>query len=288
MIIKKLTLEDRDFPDALRQISSPPKQIYTAGSPLKELMLRPRVAIVGTRKISPYGRQVATEFAGQLAEQGLVIISGLALGLDTFAHKAALEHGGLAIAVLPCPLERIVPAANQRLARRIIDCGGTLVSEYPEGEWPKKQYFIARNRLVSGLADAVLIPEAGEKSGALHTARFGLEQGKNILAVPGSIKAVGSVGPNNLIKNSKAGAVTSPLDVLDALGLRRHSAKAKEIKGRNANEQAILDLMMRGITDGSLLLQESGLEVTRFNQALTMLEISGKVRPLGANHWSIR
>jgi DNA processing protein len=288
MIIKKLTLKDDGFPDALRQISSPPTQIYTAGAPLKELMLRPRVAIVGTRKISPYGRQVTIEFAGRLAEQGLVIISGLAIGLDAFAHSAALERGGLAIAVLPCPLERIVPTANRRLARRIIDCGGALVSEYPEGEWPKKQYFIARNRLVSGLADAVLIPEAGEKSGALHTARFGLEQGKNILAVPGSINAAGSAGPNNLIKSSKAGAVTSPTDVLDALGLRPHSVEAKRIKGRNANEQTVLDLMMRGITDGNLLLEESGLEVAGFNQALTMLEIHGKVRPLGANHWSIR
>lgn len=287
MIIKKLTLTSPDFPEVLRHIPSPPRQLYVAGTPLKELLKRPSVAIVGTRKISPYGQQVTWDFARHLAEQGLVIISGLALGLDALAHKAALEHGGLAIAVLPCPLEKIVPMTNRRLAQRILDSGGALVSEYPEPEWPKRQYFIARNRIVSGLADAVLIPEAGEKSGAMHTARFALEQGRNILAVPGSINAVGSVGTNNLIKTSRAGAVTTPEDVLSALGLHEHTTKPKRIKGSNANEQILLDLMMRGITEGHLLLEESRLEVSKFNQALTMLEISGKIRPLGANHWSI-
>jgi DNA processing protein len=287
MIIKKLTLESPGYPERLREINSPPNPLFHTGAPLSELLKRPSVAIVGTRKISPYGQQVTREFAGHLAEQGLVIISGLALGLDALAHKATLECGGLAIAVLPCPLEKIVPATNRRLAGRILDNGGALVSEYPEGEWPKRQYFIARNRIVSGLADAVLIPEAGEKSGALHTARFGLEQGRNILAVPGNITSVGSIGTNNLIKNSKAGAVTAPVDVLNALDLQYHTTKAKHIKGRNANEQTVLDLMMRGITDGDRLLEESQLAVSQFNQVLTMLEISSKIRPLGANHWSI-
>jgi DNA processing protein len=287
MIIKKLTLTSPDFPERLREINSPPNLLYHAGAPLNELLKRPAVAIVGTRKISPYGQQVTWEFAGHLAEQGLVIVSGLALGLDTLAHKAALECGGLTIAVLPCPLEKIVPMTNRRLAERILDNGGALVSEYPEDEWPKRQYFIARNRIVSGLADAVLIPEAGEKSGALYTARFGLEQGRNILAVPGSINAVGSIGTNSLIKNSKAGAVTAPVDVLNALGLKHHTAKAKHITGRNVNEQTVLDLMMRGVTDGRRLLEESRLEISQFNQVLTMLEIASKIYPLGANHWSL-
>jgi len=287
MIIKKLTLNSAGFPEVLRHIPSPPKQLFTTGAPLDNLLKRPAVAIVGTRKISPYGQAVTWDFARELAGQGLVIISGLALGLDALAHKAALEQGGLAIAVLPCPLQKIVPATNQRLAQRILDNGGALVSEYPEDEWPKRQYFIARNRIVSGLSDAVLIPEGGEKSGAMHTARFALEQGKNILAVPGSINTPGSVGTNSLIKNSKAGAVTSPLDVLNALGLRPRSTKPKQVTGNNANEQAILDLMLRGITDGHRLLEESRLSVSHFNQALTMLEIAVKIRPLGANHWSI-
>jgi len=287
MQIKKLVLNSKGYPERLRKIHSPPDPLYHVGAPLAELLKRPAVAIVGTRKLSPYGQQVTWEFAEHLAEQGLVIISGLALGLDALAHKATLERGGLAIAVLPGPLEKIVPETNRRLAERILDSGGALVSEYPEDERPQKQYFIARNRIVSGLADAVLIPEAGEKSGALYTARFGLDQGKNILAVPGSINAVGSIGTNNLIKNSKAGAVTAPVDVLNALGLKYHTTKARHIKGRNANEQTILDLMMQGISDGDRLLGESRLSASQFNQALTMLEIASKIRPLGANHWAI-
>ncbi len=287
MNIKKLTLKSSDYPERLREIDSPPDPLYHVGAPLAELLKRPAVAIVGTRKISPYGQQVTWEFAEHLAEQGLVIISGLALGLDALAHKATLGRGGLAIAVLPGPLEKIVPATNRRLAELILDGGGALVSEYPEDEPPQRQYFIARNRIVSGLADAVLIPEAGEKSGALYTARFGLEQGRNILAVPGSINAVGSIGTNNLIKNSKAGAVTTPVDVLNALNLNYHTTKAKHIKGRNANEQTVLNLMMQGISDGDQLLEESRLAVSQFNQVLTMLEIASKIRPLGANHWSI-
>lgn len=287
MNIKTLTVESSDYPERLREIDSPPVPLYHVGAPLAELLMRPAVAIVGTRKISPYGRQVTWEFAEYLAEQGLVIISGLALGLDALAHKATLDRGGLAIAVLPGPLEKVVPATNRRLAEQILDNGGALVSEYPEDEPLQRQYFIARNRIVSGLADAVLIPEAGEKSGALYTARFGLEQGRNILAVPGSIKAVGSIGTNNLIKNSKAGAVTTPVDVLNALGLKHHTTKAKHVKGRNANEQTVLDLMMQGISDGDRLLEESQLAVSQFNQVLTMLEIGSKIRPLGANHWAI-
>jgi DNA processing protein len=287
MIIKKLTLTSPDFPEVLRNIPSPRRQLYVAGAPLAGLLQRPRVAIVGTRKISPYGQQVTWEFARDLAQQGVVIISGLALGLDALAHKAALEHGGLCIAVLPCPLEKIVPMTNRRLAQRILDSGGALVSEYPEPEWPKRQYFIARNRIVSGLADAVLIPEAGIKSGALHTARFAVEQGKNMLAVPGSIYAPGCAGTNNLIKTSQAGAVTTPDDVLNTLDLQRHSTPAKQVKGANAREQAILDLLLQGISKGHLLLEHSRLEVPAFNQTLVMLEITGKIRPLGADHWAI-
>jgi len=287
MNIKTLTLGSRDYPERLREISGPPDPLYHVGTPLTKLLERPAVAIVGTRRISPYGRQVTWGFAEDLAEQGLVIVSGLALGLDALAHKAALGRDGLCIAVLPGPLETIVPATNRRLAKQILDNGGALVSEYPADEPPQKQYFIARNRIVSGLADAVLIPEAGEKSGALYTARFALEQGKTVMAVPGRITSTGSIGTNNLIKSSEAGAVTVPKDVLNVLGLEHHTTKAKHVKGRNANEQTILNLMMAGVNAGEKLLEQSNLSASEFNQALTMLEIANKIRPLGANYWSI-
>lgn len=287
MNIKKLTLRSSGYPEKLRHIHRPPKTLYHAGAPLNKLLERPAVAIVGTRKISPYGRQVTMEFARELAEQGLTIISGLALGLDAQAHRTALEYGGRCIAVLPCPLQKIVPATNWRLAHQILDNGGALITEYPEGEWPKPQYFIARNRLVSGLAKVVLIPEAGGKSGALYTANFAVDQGHDVLVVPGDIYAPGSEGVHNLVKQGQAGVATSPKDVLTALGLRYHSTELKAIKGHDAHEQVLLDLMLAGTTEGHILLEKSRLDVSLFNQTLTMLEIRGLVRPLGANHWAI-
>lgn len=286
MIIKKLTLKNRRFPEVLRNMAKPPAQIYTAGAPLESLLKRPRVAIVGSRRITPYGRQVTTQLAGELAEQGVVIISGLALGIDAAAHQAALDAGGLAIAVLPSPIEKIVPAMNRPLARRIIEWGGALVTEYGEDDKTFKQNFIARNRLVSGLADVLLITEASEKSGSLHTANFALQQGKDVLAVPGNITSLTSAGTNNLIK-SGATPVTSYLDVLHVLGLKDHSTKAREIRGRNANEQTVLDLLLAGTNDGAELLEKSGLSASSFSQVLTMLELSGKICPLGANQWSL-
>jgi DNA processing protein len=287
MNIKKVKLSSPDYPERLRQIDSPPKALYHAGASLVELLKRPTVAIVGTRKISTYGRQATTDLARRLAEQGVVIVSGLALGVDATAHRAALEAGGLAIGVLPSPLEKIVPATNRRLANQIIENGGALVSEYEAGLPPFKQYFIARNRIMSGLADAVLITEAGAKSGALYTAEFANKQGREVLAVPNNIYQVGSIGVNNLIKTGQAGLVTGYKDILHALGLNDHKTPARAVKGRNRHEQTVLDLLLEGVSAGDELLQQSNLSTSEFNQVLTMLEIGGKIRPLGANNWSI-
>jgi DNA processing protein len=287
MKINTLTLRARGFPAELRHISGPPKVLYHQGAPLADLLKRPCVAIVGSRSITPYGRQVTADLAGKLAGQGIVIISGLALGVDGLAHQAALEAGGLCIGVLPCPLDRIVPATNRSLARKIIERGGALVSEYESGEVPFKQNFVARNRLVAGLARAVVITEAAEKSGSLYTARFALDQGKDVLAVPGNITSRSSAGTNNLIKTGKAGAITSYIDVLHVLGLPAHGTPVQAVKGRNAHEQAVITLLQRGISDGDELLRGSALSASEFSQALTMLEIGGLVRPLGANRWCI-
>jgi len=254
---------------------------------LSDLLKRPRIAIVGARGVTPYGRQVTLQLAGKLAEQGIVIISGLALGVDSLAHQAALDAGGLTIAVLPGSIDQIAPSSHRWLAEAIISTGGTLVSEYPSGTFALKHNYIARNRLVAGLAQAVLITEAGEKSGSLHTARFALEQGKDVLAVPGNLNSMMSVGTNNLLK-SGATLVTDYTDILHALKLTGHETKAHEVHGRNANEQKVLDLLLQGITDGEILLIQSELGTIEFNQVLTMLELGGKVRALGANQWGIR
>jgi DNA processing protein len=284
--VRRLTASSLSFPEALRNIPTPPQQLYCRGAPLNDLLQRPRVAIVGSRGISAYGRRVTTELAGKLAERGIVIISGLALGVDAAAHRAALDAGGLTIAILPGPVDKIYPASNIRLGEEILAKGGTLVSEYATEEYSFKQNFIARNRLVAGLAQAVLITEAAKKSGSRHTVDFALEQGKDVLAAPGNITSPTSVGANSLIK-SGATPVTSYADVLHALGLRDRAVDAKRVHGRNRHEQLVLDLLLKGLADGEQLLKQSGLAASEFNQTLTMLELGGKIRPLGSNQWSI-
>lgn len=287
MKINKLTLNQSGFPEPLKHIPSPPKQLFVRGESLGLLLKRPRIAIVGSRRATPYGKQITETLAGKLAGQGIVIVSGLALGIDGIAHLAALDAGGVAIAVLPGPVNKVYPVTNQFLAKRILAENGTLISEYSEDIFSFKQNFIARNRLVAGLSQAVLIPEAAEKSGSLHTARFALEQGKEVLAVPGNITSPTSAGTNNLIR-AGATPITSYLDVLAALGLTPHETTAKDVRGRNAHEQIVLDQLLRGVKDGEELQRRSSLSASTFNQTITMLEISGKIRPLGGNRWTIR
>jgi len=275
-----------EIPARLRELANPPAQLFCRGTSLADLLARPCVAIVGSRKVTTYGRTVTEQLASELARQGVVIISGLAVGVDGIAHRAALAAGGLTIAVLPCGLERIYPASHRQLAEDIVKNGGALVTEYAAGAIAYKLNFIARNRIVAGLADAVLVTEAALKSGTLHTARFALEQGKDVLAVPGNINSPTSEGTNNLIR-SGAALVASATDVLQILGLDPTTAKAK-VRGSTPAEQLILDFLVAGLQDGSALLAATGLSAASFNQALTMLEISGSIRALGGNQWALR
>lgn len=254
------------------------------GGTFDELLQRPLVAIVGSRKVTAYGKTVTRMLAADLARAGVVIVSGLAIGVDGIAHQAALDAGGLTIAVMPCGLDRIYPTIHHNLARQILQQGGALLSEYPEGTITYPSNFIGRNRLVSGISSAVLITEASEKSGTLHTARFALEQGKDVLAVPGNITSPTSTGTNNLLKTG-AVPVTSSQDVFHVLGIQ--AASLEPPKGDTPQQQLILDLIYGGTSDGAELLTASKVSTSQFNQAITMLEITGKVRPLGANQWSL-
>ncbi|MCA9324731.1 DNA-processing protein DprA, partial [Candidatus Saccharibacteria bacterium] len=248
-----LTLSPVSIPEQLQRLPQPPKQLFVEG-PLEALLSSPCVAIVGSRKVSPYGRQVTELFARTLAERGVVIVSGLAFGIDSIAHRAALEAGGKAIAVLPTPLDRIYPASHRQLAADILERGGALVSEYAPDDDTYRSSFVARNRLIAGLADATLIPEAALKSGSLHTARFTLELGKDVLAVPGNITSPVSEGTNNLIRVG-ATPITSVGDLLFALNLPVNAPQKP--KGQTPAEQTILDLLAAGVCDGAELLQQS-------------------------------
>jgi DNA processing protein len=287
MNVKNLTIDNSAYPSKLRDIPSPPKELFYLGAEPSAWLDRPKVAIVGSRGVTPYGQQVTAQLARELAEHGVVIVSGLALGVDGIAHQACLQAGGTTVAVLANGLDKIYPASHTSLGQQILEQSGTILSEYPKGTPSFKEHFVARNRIVAGLADALLITEATEKSGTLHTARFALEQGRDVLVVPGNITSPNSVGTNRLIK-SGATPVTSVDDILFTLGASHLPVEKVRRKGDTAEEQAVLDLLYGGISDGHELLQQSNIPAVQFNQVLTMLELTGKVRPLGNNHWSLK
>lgn len=283
MKIKTLTPNQPDFPAALKELSSCPKQLYYLGD--ISAARNTSVAIVGSRKVTAYGRQVTEKVVQALSNYQVTIVSGLALGVDSVAHEAALNNHAPTIAVMPCGLNEIYPRTHHNLAKRILAAGGALVSEYPEDTPPLRQHFIARNRIVSGLAQAVIVTEAAEKSGTLHTANFALEQGRTVLAVPGNITSPLSQGTNSLIK-AGADPVTKPEDVLFALSIDQKTEK-REILGDTPEEVIILQLMASGVGDVDDLQQQSQLNPAIFNQTLTMLEIQGKIRSHGSGHWAI-
>jgi DNA processing protein len=267
----------------VESIAKCPKRLWYVGELPTERL--PTVAIVGTRKPTSYGREVAYRLAFDLAKRGVVVVSGLALGTDSIAHRGALEAGGRTIAVMAGGLDRIHPMSHRNLAVDIVTNNGALISEYPPGTAPFQSNFIARNRIVSGISDVVVVVEASLKSGTIHTAGFALEQGRTVMAVPGNITNAVSVGCNNLIKMGAA-PVTESADIYNELGITNEQTTLP--LGDSREEQVILDLIAAGSRDGDDIQKQSGLTPALFSQTLTMLEISGKIRALGANQWAMR
>lgn len=272
-------------PPPLQTIPNAPVQLFARGDNLDDLLSRPRVVIVGSRKMSPYGKGVTEKLAIELAGKGVVIVSGLALGVDACAHQAALDAGGQGIAVMACGIDQIYPATHARLGEELLKKGGVIVSEYPLDTPPRQHHFLERNRLVAGLAEAIIITEAAERSGTLNTAAHALDQGKSVLVVPGNITSPLSAGTNNLLK-SGATPITSTDDVLALLDVKGTAQTALPIAS-NEQEFILLKLLQNGISDAAELLRQSGLDTPDFNQTLTMLEITAKIKPLGANHWTL-
>lgn len=280
-----ITPEDKLFQQRLSSIADAPKKLYYIGKLPDPKM--PSITIVGTRKPTRYGQEVTHRFAYELARQGVVIISGLALGIDAIAHKAALEAGGTTIAVMAGGLDHIHPYRHQALAKSIIDNGGTLVTEYPPGTPSLRHHFIARNRIAAALGEGVLITEATNKSGTLHTANFALEMGRTVMAVPGAITNPMTSGTNGLIKTG-ATPVTNTEDILFALGYQQPAKQMQlSIIAESAEEHLILELLKSGVQDGEELLIKSRLQPAVFNQTLSLMEINTKIRALGANKWMI-
>ena len=285
MNVNTLKLGDPDYPDQLRNISQPPEQLFWIGRDPQSWLKKPKVAVVGSRKFTPYGKTVTNKIVRELSEAGVVIISGLAFGIDITAHEAALSAGGITVAVLATGLDNITPRSHYQIARQIIE-KGTIISERPAGSTVHLGHFVIRNRLISGVADIVLIPEAVLKSGSLHTARFALEQGKTVMAVPGNINSPASEGSNNLIK-SGAVPVTSADDILFALKISNDKKRSATVFKGSELEEIIYSLIKDGVSDQEALVAAASTDGPTLSSTLTMLEISGYIRPTGGGSWVV-
>lgn len=284
MNIKVICRDDEVFPDKLRQSEVlPPLALYLKGD--ENLLNTDCIGIVGTRVCSRYGKDSVESFALQLAEAGLTVVSGLATGIDAYAHEAALK-GGKTIAVLGGGFDNITPVFNRPLARKIEE-SGLIVSEYPPEFIPTKYSFPERNRLISGLSKGILVIEAGEKSGSLITANFALEQNREIYALPGNINSTKSVGTNNLIKNGLAMLVSKPEDILSSLGMPTAARQKKLALSLDNYEKKIYNSLLSGERHFDELVAISGMGVQELTPLLMSLELRGVINRLPGNYYEI-
>ena len=303
---------EHDFTEVLASIALMPKTLYFRGklpknmaknsqksgeksaiNSLFDVLERPKtVAIVGSRHNTRYGEEVAYRLAYELGKRGVIVVSGLAYGIDSIGHRGCLDAGGTTIAVLGTSIDNIYPKEHLSLAKEIIEKNGAIISEYAPGNNPITKFsFLERNRIISGLSDIVVVIEAAEKSGSLNTATHALEQGKEVFAVPGNITSPYSQGCNKLIKQG-AFPYTEPEDILRLLFpedfARKHQkAKKQGLIGDNDVETAILKALAEGLRNGEDIMKATKLPPEVFNQTVTMLEIKSKIRSLGMNNWGL-
>ncbi|MBS1161698.1 MAG: dprA [Proteobacteria bacterium] len=275
-----LTLADRAYPPALLEIPDPPCLLYVRGKP--ELLSRRGLAMVGSRNATPQGLQTAENFAKTLAGHGLNIISGLALGIDAAAHRGALAAGGTTVAVIGTGADRIYPARNEELTRRIA-AHGAIVSEFPLGTPPIAANFPRRNRIISGLALGVLVVEAAPESGSLITARLAAEQGRDVFAIPGSIHSPLARGCHQLIKQG-AKLVETASDILEELG-SDPAAEAPPTAPRPTDDDPLFAALGHDPCSLDELAERTGYDTEQLLAELLLLELSGQLTPLPGNRY---
>lgn len=289
--VRLLPITEPDYPLLLRQIPDPPFLLYVRGTLQAED--QNALAVVGTRSATEYGKRMTAHLVEPLAKHGVTIVSGLAHGIDSLAHQAALRVGGRTIAVLPCGIDRLYPADQGELAAQIM-AHGCLISEFPLGTKAEPHNFPQRNRVISGLSYGVLVVEASERSGALITVDCALEQGREVFAVPGNALSPASSGTNALIR-SGATLTTSAADILDALSAARTAAVTSKAAPQpvnytpeNADEACVLRCLQadraRHIDD---IVRHSGLPVSRVSAVLTILEVKGVICQVSAQRYSL-
>lgn len=285
--IKIMTWDDDAYPQRLKEIEQPPPVLYVRGEYLPEDLFA--VAIVGTRKVTSYGRQITEELATYLAGNGITVVSGLARGVDAIAHQTALKAGGRTIGVLGSGVDKIYPPEHRQLAERM-EASGAIVSDYAPGTQPDASNFPPRNRIISGLSLAVVVIEAGETSGALITAEFAAEQGREVFAVPGSILAPQSKGTNKLIQRG-ALPLLSINDLMQALNLKRmgeHQAARKVIPA-DETEARLMNVLGPQPLHVDEIRNQTELPIEKVSAALALMELKGMVRQVGGmNYVAVR
>ncbi|MDP2891792.1 MAG: DNA-processing protein DprA [Bacillota bacterium] len=277
-----------DYPRLLSEIADAPPILYKKGA--GKLDFPQSVAIVGTRQCTRYGLENTRKIARELGGEGVLVVSGMARGIDSAAHIGALEAGGSTVAVFGCGVDIVYPPENQKLYERILE-SGAVISDYAPGIEPVAQYFPARNRIISGMCSATVVVEAGEKSGAMITAGYALEQGREVFALPGNVDSKASKGTNIMIRDGEAGILT---DIGQILGL--YDAKKSLLQSRESavdpalfdeNEWKIINCLIQGDEHYDRMLQETGLSVQDMNSTLTMLELRGIIKQLPGHVFSI-
>jgi DNA processing protein len=281
--IKILTWQDETYPQRLKEIDQPPPVLYVRGEYLPDDLFA--VAIVGTRRATAYGRQITEELSSFLAANGLTVISGLARGVDAIAHQTSLKAGGRTIAVLGSGVDKIYPPEHRGLAEQVMQ-RGAILSDYALGTPPEASNFPPRNRIISGLSLAVVVVEAGETSGALITAEFAAEQGREVFAVPGSILAPQSKGTNKLIQNG-ALPLLSVNDLMQALDITRvgEQKAARKIMPADAIEAKLLMILTQEPIHVDEIRNQSELPIEKVSAALVLMELKGLVRQVGGMNY---
>ncbi len=283
--IRAVTRSDPDYPMLLAEIPAPPPLLYVRGDLLPAD--RQAVAIVGTRRMTAYGRDLTASIAAGLGRAGVTVVSGLALGVDGVAHREALEAGGRTLAVKGCGLAHPYPAAHRELSGDIVG-NGALLSEYPPDRKPDAANFPARNRIISGLSLGTVVVEAPERSGALITVSFAADQGREVFVVPGDVRSVASAGCNALLREG-ARAVRSPEDILEDLGLliRAQPVATQPAFPMDDAERRVFATLSREPKHIDELAAALGLPIHQLATQLMMLELKGAVRNTGAQHYAL-
>lgn len=282
--VRFLTLEDPQYPIRLREIADPPVFLYYKGD--LDVLGQPCLGVVGTRKMSGYGRRITEEFVPEFVRAGLITVSGLAQGIDAVVAEETIRAGGKTVAVLGHGLGMIFPKSNEKLAKDILAQGGLLLSEFPLSQPPDTYTFPARNRIIAGLTLGTIVLEAPEESGALITAELALEYGREVFAVPGQIFDANYAGCNALLQEGEAKLVTRAADVLTEIGvIAPDTEKRSKYIAKNAAEEAILNVLSTMPQPVDDLVERTKMPPSQISATLTMMELNGAVRNAGNGQW---